>query len=445
MMWTMTATTMDQTAGPDQAAPRARRWSAWRARRAARRSQRDQTTAQPRQTTPMDHPLGQAAPTIAEWSRRTDERALGLAAEAIADRVDQGQLTIRLGRLVRGRSRPAAVDRSSEDRSRGRLALAVPLVGVNASALIGQVGWAMDHLGQAAWLDAIPYGQALRAVAFAATLESIGVYLSYEAHAALLARVASLKLRLGAYGVGAIVGAMNYSHYAPQWDPTAPAIGYGLLSLASPILWTVWSMARSRRKLIADGNVDARSARFSAAKKSLFPLRTLLAMRHAVDHGITDERPAWEAYRQHREQRRADRALRRADRDHANQTRERRRGRVRGWLVRRRSGKAAVVQDQAPPALEMDQDQAPAETPADQPPALPAAPARTKRTKPRRATGGTVLDHAGRVAALLDRYPGLIPSRRQVQADMRPTGPGWSNSQQVQDAINEARRRRAAA
>lgn len=421
--------TADQT-GPQTKAPG--RLARWRARRAERTT----TAAVEPAPAPLVHPLAQASATVAEWSANVDQRAVDQAAQAIADRVDLDQVTGRAGRLVRRRaaSVPAA-DRAA----RGRLALAVPLVGVNASALGGQIGWAMDHLGRAEWLDAIPHGVELRAVAFAATLESIGVYLSYEAHQALLARVAALKLRLGAYAVGAIAAAMNYSHYAgADWHPTAAAVGYGLLSLASPMLWTVWSMARSRRKLVADGAVDGRSARFSAAKKVFFPLRTLRAMRYAVDHGITDERPAWDAYREHREQRRADRALRQADADHATACRPAGPRGLRAWLVRRLGG--AVVLDL--PAAELDQPAPDQDTP-DQTEDRPRAPRRTTTRRRTTADRAGSLDHAGRVAALLDRYPDTIPARRAVQADMRPTGRGWSNSQQVQDAINEARRRRA--
>src|SRR5690242_14467367 len=56
-------------------------------------------------------------------------------------------------------------------------ALAVPLILVNSAAIYGQQGWAYDHLGH----------QRALALMFAVAIESIGIYLAAEAHAALMA------------------------------------------------------------------------------------------------------------------------------------------------------------------------------------------------------------------------------------------------------------------
>jgi hypothetical protein len=150
----------------------------------------------------------------------------------------------------------------SRDRRRDA-ALALPLILVNATAILGQVGWANDHL---------THHVLALAVLFAATVESIGVYLSYEAHAALLAGEAALKLRLGSYALAAVAGGLNYSHYAAHtWHPTVAAVTFGLLSSVSPWLWSIRSRSMHRQALHAAGLIDRRSARFAAAKWLHFP------------------------------------------------------------------------------------------------------------------------------------------------------------------------------
>jgi hypothetical protein len=52
-----------------------------------------------------------------------------------------------------------------------------------------------------------------------------------------------------------------------------------------------------RDQLRAAGLIDPRCAHFGAAKWLNFPIRTLRAYRWSVDHGIQEERAAWEAYR----------------------------------------------------------------------------------------------------------------------------------------------------
>jgi hypothetical protein len=170
----------------------------------------------------------------------------------------------------------------------------VPLVLVNGTAVIGQIGWAADHLGRRGWPLA---ANSAVAVLFAATVESIAVYLAAEAHAALLARDPALKLRLSSYVVALVIGALNFSHYAPGWRPNAEAVTFGLLSTLSPWLWAIRSRSANRDALRTAELIDRRSARFAFAKWLNFPGRTWRAYRLAVDTGETRERYAWEASR----------------------------------------------------------------------------------------------------------------------------------------------------
>lgn len=156
-------------------------------------------------------------------------------------------------------------------------ALVVPLLLVNTAAIYGQAGWAYDHLG---------HGRAI-AVLFAAAVESIGVYLAAEAHAALMAGDASARLRLGSYLVGILVGSLNYAHFADAgYHPNPLAITFGLLSSISPMLWSIRSRSMNRDRLRELGQVDPRAVRFSILRWALFPVRTGSAFRAAVWAGI---------------------------------------------------------------------------------------------------------------------------------------------------------------
>lgn len=167
--------------------------------------------------------------------------------------------------------------------------LAIPLVLVNSAAVYGQVHWATANLAG---------GRLGLAVLFALTVESIAVYLAYEAHAALLAGDASFRLRVASYLAAGLVGALNYSHFAgPGLLPTATALVFGGLSSISPWLWSIRSRSLRRDQLRSAGLIDPRSAHFAAAKWVNFPIRTLRAYRWSIDHGVPEERAAWEAYR----------------------------------------------------------------------------------------------------------------------------------------------------
>jgi len=157
------------------------------------------------------------------------------------------------------------------------LPLLLPLVLVNTAAVYGQAGWSYDHLIRN-WLVAL---------LFAAAIESIGVYLAFEAHAALMAGDASARLRLGSYLVGLLAGALNYAHFADAgYRPTPLAVTFAALSSISPWLWAIRSRSMNRARLRELGQIDPRAVRFAALRWALFPVRTFRAFRVAVWHGI---------------------------------------------------------------------------------------------------------------------------------------------------------------
>ncbi len=160
---------------------------------------------------------------------------------------------------------------------RSSLALALPLLLVNSAAVWGQAGWGYDHLGH----------NLAVAVLFALAVESIGVYLAAEAHSALMAGDASLRLRLGSYAVGLVAGAANYAHFASAGYRVNPlAVTFGLLSSISPWLWAIRSRSLNRDRLRELGQIDPRAVKFSPLRWVLYPVRTFRAFRAAVWYGI---------------------------------------------------------------------------------------------------------------------------------------------------------------
>jgi hypothetical protein len=169
------------------------------------------------------------------------------------------------------------------------IAAAVPVALVNVVAFAGQLAFLRAHLR---W--PLP-GQVLVALA----LESIAVYLAYHAHVAQLANDSALRLRLAAYGFAAVIGAMNFDHYAgPGWRPTFPAVAFGLMSVSSPFLWAVHSRRVSRDALMAQGLVEPHALRLGMTRWAWHPVRSAWVMFDATWAGITDPREAvsrWEA------------------------------------------------------------------------------------------------------------------------------------------------------
>lgn len=167
----------------------------------------------------------------------------------------------------------------SSQRSRGVLALLVPLVLVNCAAIWGQAGWAFDHVTNPAWDFAFRVALALM---FASAVESIGIYLAWEAHEARMASQPSGMLRYASFGMGALAGWLNYDHF----DGTM-AIAFAALSVSSPFLWAVWSAARNRVRLAELGELDARGVRLGAARKFWHPVKSLRVIRWAAWEGVS--------------------------------------------------------------------------------------------------------------------------------------------------------------
>lgn len=159
---------------------------------------------------------------------------------------------------------------------RGRAFLIVPLVLVNLAAVWGQAGWAFTNLH---------HGMVV-AVLFACAIESIGIYLAWEAHESLMADHASTVLRLGSYGIGALAGVLNFLHFQPEGLSTAFA--FGVLSSISPWLWAIWSRARNRHRLAELDMVDVRGVKLGTARKLWHPMKSLQVMRWAAWEGITN-------------------------------------------------------------------------------------------------------------------------------------------------------------
>ena len=155
--------------------------------------------------------------------------------------------------------------------------LAVPLILVNLAAVYGQAGWFYENVIHN-W--AVAYG-------LAATIESIGVFLAYEAHTALMAGDASIRLRATSYAIGALVGALNYAHWSSAgYRPNPVALTFGLLSSISPWLWAIRSRSLNRDRLRELGLIDPRAVRFAVIRWVMFPGRTAKAFRAAVWAGV---------------------------------------------------------------------------------------------------------------------------------------------------------------
>jgi hypothetical protein len=156
---------------------------------------------------------------------------------------------------------------------------AIPITFVNSVAFFGQLGFLRTHLH---WI--LP-GQTL----FGVTLESIAVYLAWQAHLAQLADDSAMRLRLAAYSAGLVIGACNYSHYAaPHWRPTFAAIGFGGLSAISPWLWSIHSRRTSRDDLMQRNRIEPHAVRLGPTRWTWHPLKSARVMWHATWIGEND-------------------------------------------------------------------------------------------------------------------------------------------------------------
>jgi hypothetical protein len=165
--------------------------------------------------------------------------------------------------------------------ARGRAGMAfVPLILVNAISIVAQFMFWRDHLP--GWTPG-------EAAMFAIALESIAIYVAYHAHTAMLEDDSSAGLRLASYALGAIVGALNGSHYlGARGQLTAAAVGLGLLSASSPWLWGLHSKRQSRGILRAMGLIEPRSVRLGKTRWLWHPIRSARVMWASSWLGVRD-------------------------------------------------------------------------------------------------------------------------------------------------------------
>ena len=179
----------------------------------------------------------------------------------------------------------------------------LPLVLVNIAAVIGQVGWALDHLdigepgGILRWFAAIMFGS---------TAESIALFLQYYAARALMNRDSAASLYLGTFLVAGLVAAVNFSHWSNPAEGeffgeiNATAVIFALCSFISPWLWRIHNRAEYREKLKAAGEIDTRAVKLSMARKVMYPIRSFRTVRLAAWYGETNPAKAVEMYENQR-------------------------------------------------------------------------------------------------------------------------------------------------
>jgi hypothetical protein len=181
---------------------------------------------------------------------------------------------------------------------------AIPVVGVNLVAFYGQFSWFHG-------LQDIPL---VMQVVMAASLESIAVYLAYQAHVARKKGDSAFRLRLGAYLAALGIGALNYWHWCgPGWKPDPLAVIFAAASAISPALWGVYSNRESRDALKAQDLIEGHAVRLGPSRWFWHPLRSVMVQSMASWAGENRPAAAIALY----EQRHAGRAARKAERSYA--------------------------------------------------------------------------------------------------------------------------------
>jgi hypothetical protein len=153
----------------------------------------------------------------------------------------------------------------------------LPLLLVNIIAVSGQADF---------WIHHLPGFPVIAGIGFAAALESIAIFLAVYAHLAAVSDDASLRLRLASYGMGVIIGLLNASHFVIHGRITAAAVGMGLLSASSPVLWGIFSRRQSRDKLRAAGLIESHALRLGTVRWLFHPARSFEVFRLAAWDGI---------------------------------------------------------------------------------------------------------------------------------------------------------------
>lgn len=153
---------------------------------------------------------------------------------------------------------------------------AIPIVLVNYVAFRAQLRY---------WQSNLDRGDALLV---SVALESIAIYLAWQAHVAQLADDSALRLRLAAYSMALGIGVLNYSHYMhPGWRPTPAAVVFGGMSAISPWLWSIHSRRESRDALKAQNKIEDHAVRLGATRWFFHAYRCVQVMWAATWTGVT--------------------------------------------------------------------------------------------------------------------------------------------------------------
>ncbi|MEW2442765.1 hypothetical protein [Micromonospora marina] len=252
------------------------------------------------------------ADEIAAAARAEDERRRLQAQfdrdQAAAERAERRRLERERAREERKRRKARAKARARLWRRIGAAArtarTVAPLLLVNAAAVGGQTGYAFTRTPES-WPAPARLAVAL---VYAATVESIALYVNWHAHDALMHRATgtAAEMRRRAYLIAAVVAAMNYSHFdGEHWTPTPFAVGSGMASLLSPWLWGLHTRRVQQLQLLRADLVDETGAVFDRKRRRAFPLRTWRAERWSIEHHVRDPRVAWDGYHAERAARRA--------------------------------------------------------------------------------------------------------------------------------------------
>lgn len=196
-----------------------------------------------------------------------------------------------------------------QDAQRGTFWAVGALALVNGLAVYGQLAYVYSHVAPHAW--AVGPRVALSVVA-ATAFEAIALFVGWHAHDALLKKAhgTARKLRARSYLIAALVATANYSHFAANgMRPTAAAIMFGLVSLLSPWLWGLHTRRAQHLQLIQERRADEVGAEFSSVRRRHFPVRSYMAYRWSIDHGVTDPIEAWRGYNAERDAKRAARQV----------------------------------------------------------------------------------------------------------------------------------------
>lgn len=174
----------------------------------------------------------------------------------------------------------------------------LPIMGCNGTAFTGQLFFFHDHAKS--WPE-------IGIILFAATMESIALYLASEAAEREKKNIASFNVRMASYAFGLFVGIINYSHYAgAHFSPTVFAVIFGSMSALSPWLWAMYGRGQAYEMQLANGLIEARGVKFAKIRWVMWPKETFGAMRLAAWTGERNPDKAIKDYEEFADKKRAD-------------------------------------------------------------------------------------------------------------------------------------------